>query len=289
MSGACRACVARITLCFNFYARTTHARTLMVTQIRSELKSTVEELRMTNFSKHISESYSSLPLAVISEKGIIVPNRLNSFVSVKYHNILKFSKMEYSCPYSELLELILQYCHYPKAPKEIKIDMHGFIDSYVCATYSFQVVGDIFVVEQDPVIPFLQSFLSQVETIELGSFKILDDFDKSCSDEYSLYQAALCVLLYNIVTIQKPSLKHIKVYGVRNVIEMILNVVNKFCSDCRYDDSPPVYPLVLASAPTPYLLKGLSIIHYDTVTESCKPVMKFRLDIVVSVQAISQL
>ena len=125
---------------------------------------------------------------------------------------------------------------------------------------------------------------------------------------------------YNIVTIQKPSLKyikvygehikvygehikvygehikvygehikvygehikvygeHIKVYGVRNVIEMILNVVNKFCSDCHYDDSPPVYPLVLASAPAPYLLKGLSIIHYDTVTESCKPVMKFRLD-----------
>ena len=27
MSGACRACVARITLCFNFYARTHHSRT----------------------------------------------------------------------------------------------------------------------------------------------------------------------------------------------------------------------------------------------------------------------
>ena len=113
-----------------------------------------------------------------------------------------------------------------------------------------------------------------METIELGSVKIFDDFDKSYSDLYSLYQAALCVLLYNIVTIQKPSLKHIKVYGVRNVIEMILKVVNKFC---RYDDSPPVYPLVLAGAPAPYLLKSLSIIHYDTVTvtESCKPVMKF--------------
>ena len=64
-------------------------------------------------------------------------------------------------------------------------------------------------------------------------------------------QATSYVILYNILTSQqpcKPELKHIKIYEVHRVIEMILNTVEKFFSDCHnYFPTSQEFPLHLAN------------------------------------------
>ena len=219
----------------------------------------LQGLSLNNLLKYFSVTYSSLPVAVISDEDVIIPNRLNSFVNVTFCDTI--GTMHFSSPDgAKPLEQMLQYCHC-MAPNEFKIDLYNFVDNQLSDSFTFDKVGRNFLIAQDPKLPFLQSFLAQIETVELGSTKLFSDFDKSYCEVYSLYQATLCVLLYNMITGPHPFLEHIKIYGMRSVIEMILSIVNKFFSDGRYDDSPSVYPLVLASAPAPYHLKGLSITH----------------------------
>lgn len=110
--------------------------------------------------------------------------------------------------------------------------------------------------KMDPVLPFLQEYLSTAETVYLGgAVEPVDEIVKMVS----------YVLLYNIVTCQRPQLKHIEIYGHSRIVGIILTNVAKFCSDCDRSSlffSPPetMFKLVLASPPpAPYLLKGLLI------------------------------
>ena len=180
----------------------------------------------------------------------------------------------------------MQYCHLLTAPKEIKVDVGDFTGSPFWVTFGDKLV------EQDPVIPALQSFLSQVETIQLKWFKkfdkyILSFFDDSdffaATAESTTMQATSYVLLYNIITNEQPCLKHIKINGIHRVIEMILTSVEKFCSACRnYFPTSSKFPLQLATRPPgPYLLNSFTVIITQsggTESETHGPKESYRMD-----------
>ena len=217
--------------------------------------------------EHISESFSSLPFTVKHLwPTMIFPNRFISIISPMDSGVDHYKKS---------FEMLLQYCHFLTAPKEVRLDVYYFTGSPLWVKFDKKMVI------RDPVIPFLQSFLSLVETIELESIALTNKYDKNfVTKECSTMQATSYVILYNILTSQQPCLKHIKIYEVHRVIEMILNTVEKFFSDCHnYFPTSQEFPLHLATPPpAPYPLKCLSITH-EPVAECDEPVGEyFRLD-----------
>ena len=235
-----------------------------------------EELSKFYILEHIKKSYLSLPFTVkhLQSSPLIFPNR---FISIVNSGVGEDR-------HKESHRVLLQYCHLLTAPKEIKVDVGDFTGSPFWVTFGDKLV------EQDPVIPALQSFLSQVETIQLKWFKkfdkyILSFFDDSdffaATAESTTMQATSYVLLYNIVTNEQPCLKHIKIYGIHRVIEMILTSVEKFCSACQnYFPSSPDFPLKLATPPPgPYLLNSFTVTQSGgTESETDAPQESYRMD-----------
>ena len=221
--------------------------------------------------KYIRESYAPLTI-----RDNAIPNRFLSFISLTESTSCRIHSPA----------LFLQYCNVIP-PKEISVDILELSKSYSWIEFEnlFEENREVELVQCDPVVPFLQSFLSQVETIELGT-------SMSFSEQDPEFLTALCrtlqavsfVLLYNIITSQRaqqPCLEHINIYGMpREIIETILTTVEGFCSDsCRNTfPSSPEYPLQLATPPpAPYPLKSLSITH-KPVPQRHEPEKDFCLD-----------
>ena len=227
-----------------------------VTSILPALVTEEQIEKLSNFFilEHITKSYSSLPFTVEHlHSPLIFPNRFISIVNSGVgEDRLKESH-----------RVLLQYCHLLTAPKEIKVDVSDFTGSPFWVKF-----GNEFVVH-DPAIPSLQSFLSQVETIQLEWIKNFDieyyffeygDFFATTSQCITM-QATSYVLLYNIITIEPPCLKHIKIASIHRVIEMILTSVETFCSACQnYFPTSSKFPFKLATPPPgPYLLNSFTV------------------------------
>ena len=220
------------------------------------------------FMKHICTSYSYLPFTEIlthQRCTLLVPKRVLSFVSIEWQSSGddKVCDLKYSP-----LEQLLQYCNFMTAPKVVKIDVCYFTCTQFWKEFyeNFRTKGlEQYTstidrnVKMDPVLPFIQNFLSTVEKFELGTSG--DPINDSNLDEEVVMVSY--ILLYNIITSQQPHLKHLEVYGIPMVVDMILNNVKKLCSDCenRSPFSPnSLFQVVLAThAPPPYLLKSLSV------------------------------
>ena len=104
----------------------------------------------------------------------------------------------------------------------------------------------------DPVIPFLQEFLSSVEVLELSTDAMINN---------RLYET-IYVILYNIVTSSQPHLKHLKINGTPFVTDCSLELTLELFLKTNL---PPVYELctsvpLASSLPNPYPLEGLSVL-----------------------------
>ena len=235
--------------------------------------------KLSNFDilEHIKKSYLSLPFTVkhLQSSPLIFPNRFISIVN----------SGDGEDRHKESDRVLLQYCHLLTAPKEIKVNVGDFTGSPFWVT----AFGDN-LVEHDPVIPALQSFLSQVETIQLEWLTILDKIFFSLFNDSEFraaatvritMQATSYVLLYNIITNKQPCLKHIKISGIHRVIELILSSVEKFCSACQnYLPSSPEFPLKSATPPPgSYLLNSFTVTQNGgTESETHAPKERFRKD-----------
>ena len=111
----------------------------------------------------------------------------------------------------------------------------------------------------DPVIPFLQEFLSSVEVLELGT----DNTPKDVSGLDGIMHTVPFVILYNIVTSSQPRLKHLKIHGIPFVTDWGLDTVSELILETNSKQSVieeyTSVPLA-SSLPDPYPLEGLSVL-----------------------------
>ena len=105
----------------------------------------------------------------------------------------------------------------------------------------------------DPVIPFLQEFLSSVEVLELGA----DSIDNR------LYET-IYIILYNTVASSQPRLKHLKIHEIPFLTDCGLELTFERFLKTNFN-LPSVYELctsvpLASSLPNPYPLEGLSVL-----------------------------
>ena len=231
------------------------------------------EARPCPIFEHISQSFSSLPLTAVkmslwSPFITLFPNRYSLFFSL--------DRGLYD-PSLKSLKPLLQYCHFLKAPKVVQINVSDFLSSRVWPEFRVMTRRDG---TQDPGFPFLQSFLSQVETIDLYTFEKYGELRVSYNVEgmmefiasepdYLQEQTALHVIIYNLVSQQRPCLTHLKIHGFSwEIIELLLAVARPFFCDSL----PGSFPIQLASdPPNPYFLKSLSVSNNDMGSECKEP------------------
>ena len=132
------------------------------------------------FFDHISQSFSSFSFKALrmEESGdgyglmvastALIPDRLRALCSIDsgsggVHD-----------PTVDSLKLILEYCRFLTAPKEVKIDVIDFLSTPFWKEFKRSLRGKRDVV-LDPVIPLLQSFLSNVETLEIGTTRLFKE------------------------------------------------------------------------------------------------------------------
>lgn len=109
--------------------------------------------------------------------------------------------------------------------------------------------------KMDPIIPFLQDFLSSVEILELqgGNGTITVYPVKPLID-------VPYMLIYANVTSKLPHLKYLKVNCITEVTSWVLSFLAEFL--CKTSTCPPLFACsgteLASTAPGPYFLKGLS-------------------------------
>ena len=200
---------------------------------------------------HICKCYPSLeptmvPLDLnVFLKPVVLPKRFLQFVILHWnHNPYSQSKIcELQVPF-ELAQPLLMYCKMQYAPKHLDIDCCSFDKSI----FWKKIVEDryhLLVEKMDPVIPFLQDFLSSVEVLELIR---------------ASSRTTVHVILYNIVTSSQPHLKHLKIHGIPHGFRYIFQLFLKARSNLSvYTPCTPVpFPFAF-SLPDPYPLEGLSV------------------------------
>ena len=252
----------------------------------------VEEL--SSVFNHISQSFSSFSFKAFTvyESGVdyglmvsssaLIPDRLRFLCSIDSDS------RGFHDPTVDSLKLLLEYCHFLTAPKEVKIDVIDFLSTPFWKEFKRSLRGKRDVV-LDPVMPLLQSFLSNVETLEIhvGTTRLFKDsrfeFDDGgieiipMEPNFCDEKAATYLIFYNIITSSAACLKYVRIFALRReVIEFIVSIAEQFFTDGSHitmatrgywrNDFPctPWLPLQLATAPpSPYRLQSLSITHSD--------------------------
>jgi len=115
---------------------------------------------------------------------------------------------------------LLDYCNLQTAPNQVMMDCSKIGEMVFWKEYQRQLEekksqltsrGLSFPVKNDPIIPFMQKFLSSVEVLEVGVNDV-HAFD-ACEMEDTMTETSY-IILYNIVTGKHPHLKHLKVSGL---------------------------------------------------------------------------
>ena len=234
-----------------------------------------------SFFEHISKSLISLKSTLVPssfETGVILPQRFLPLLNISNYSGYISRTLQFL---PHLAWPLLRYCNMHCAPKELKIDCYTFQKTVFWKKYKKTYTKKLSLLHQkncpvpnmDPVIPFIQEFLSGVEVLELGTHytkRALGGMNEAMSK-------VPYVILYNIVTSSQPHLKHLKVYGIPMLTVWLLEAIAELvCDDDSKFDS---YMLPLASPkPEPYRLEGLSIVTvqlrynnqpFDYTTGSC--------------------
>ena len=156
------------------------------------------------------------------------------------------------------------------APKRLKIDCYDFQKTAFWINYQetltekealFRQQKDHPMSKMDPVIPFVQEFLSSVEVLELGT-------DKSPRDVDGLDEALHTVpyvLLYNILTSSQSCLKNLKVCSIPVFTSWILETIAELVYTTALESCFHSYTYVPFSSPKPEpcRLESLSILPFE--------------------------
>ena len=218
--------------------------------------------------KHISGCYSSLEPMVIptldryksSEYTVILPFRSLKYVSLDWSYSFCYLKLA-----SASVEPLLEYCKMETGPEKVRINCCGFVDSSFWKKYQdrleeekmqqFSLFGSK--PKVDPVIPFVQKYLSSVEVLELTTDELPIPW------HVSTMSTVPYLLLYNVVTSKQPRLKHLRVEGNPMLMCYLLDTVAELL--CSTTDSPFSFHSgteLATPAPAPYLLEELSVHTY---------------------------
>ena len=209
--------------------------------------------------KHICKCYPSLEGTMVHpyfNYGVL-PKRFLQFVNLHYRYSQSIT-CEIQVP-SESAQSLLKYCKMQHAPDYLKIDCYNFEKTLLWGIFEEdrdRLRNKSPIEKIDPISPFLQNFLSNVEVLELRMH---------CSS----MRRVPYVILYNIVTSIQPHLKHLKVHGIPDVTDRCLELTFELFSKtkkCNLSDElfnyVPSSPL-----PEPYPLEGLSLLvssYHDT-------------------------
>ena len=217
--------------------------------------------------KHIQKCYPSLGSQYSS--GSFLLKRFQQFVGTSQFK----SSSRHDCDLPLLSHLawpLLHHCNMHRAPKELKIDCYDFQKTAFWIDYQetlnekrtlFRQQKDHPMSKMDPVIPFMQEFLSSVEVLELGT-------DNSPRDVDGLDEALHTVpyvLLYNVLTSSQPCLKHLKVYGIPVHTSWVLETIAELVCTTDRESCFHSYTFVpLASPkPEPCQIESLSILPFE--------------------------
>ena len=233
-----------------------------------------ETIRPFDLFEHIGKCYHSLEPVVVQlyfRHSVVLPKRFLQFVNLERDSHTKKSQdCKLQVPSCSAWSL-LHYCNMQCAPNELKVDCYDFQNTLFWKHYeeahlkNFQIIrqksdSERSALKMDPVIPFVQEFLSSVEVLEIGTSNTPRDVD----DLEEAMHTVPYVLLYNIITSSHPRLKHLKIYGIPVVADWVLRTIAELISTTDEDSKPYRYTFVpLASSPDPYSLEGLSILPFE--------------------------
>ena len=219
--------------------------------------------------EHIQKCYTPLGAILVPSSmfcsSFLLPRRLLQFVGT-----LQFeSYSEFDCHLqlpSHLAWPLLHYCNVHYAPKELKIDCFdfqktAFWNNYEEALNEKKKENNCPMSKMDPIIPFMQEFLSNVEVLEIGT-------NNSPRDVHGLDEALHTVpyvLLYNALTSSQPHLKHLKVYGIPVHTSWILETIAELVCTIDLESAFHSYTRIplASSKPNPCRIEGLSISPFE--------------------------
>ena len=155
----------------------------------------IKSTRLSDLKKHICKCYPSLEPTMVPwyhYGGFVLQKRFLQFV------FLDWNHDPFQVPL-ELAQPLLAYCKMQRAAPNLKIKCSYFQKTMFWKQFeedSARLRNKTPIEKMDPVIPFLQDFLSSVEELELST------------DRFGI---TAYVILYNIVTSSHPCLKHLKI------------------------------------------------------------------------------
>ena len=160
---------------------------------------------------------------------------------------------------------LLDYCNLQTAPKQLMIDCSRISRMAFWKEYERQLeekknqLTNSALVKNDPIIPFMQKFLSSVEVLQLGIHNV--HAFEVCAMEDTMTETAF-IILYNIVTGKYPQLKHLKVSGLPILLDQLLSSIVQLL--CNTTERSPFFDLTetepASPLPRPYLLESLSVL-----------------------------
>ena len=163
---------------------------------------------------------------------------------------------------------LLDYCNLQTAPKQVMIDCSRVSRMVFWKEYQRQLEekksqltnrGLSSPAKNDPIIPFMQEFLSSVETLELGVSHV--HAFEACRMEDTMGETSY-IILYNIITGKHPHLKHLKVSGLPILLDWLLSSIFQLL--CNTTTRSPFFDLTetepASPLPRPYLLESLSVL-----------------------------
>ena len=163
---------------------------------------------------------------------------------------------------------LLDYCNLQTAPKQVTMDCSRICRMVFWKEYQQQLEekksqltsrGLSFPVKNDPIISFMQNFLSSVEVLEVG----VNDVHafEACGMEDTMTETSY-IILYNIITGKHPHLKHLKVRGLPILLDWSLSSILPLL--CNTATRSPFFDLTetepASPLPRPYLLESLSVL-----------------------------
>ena len=219
--------------------------------------------------EHICKCYLSLEPTMVplsyKDGVVILPKRFLQFVILHWkHNRYSQSKICQLQVPLEMAQPLLKYCKMQSAaPPNLMIDCCSFQTTMFWKKFEEdcdRLRNKSPIETMDPVIPFLQEFLSSVEVLELNTDILKDRI-------YETTHTVLFVILYNIVTSSQPRLKHLKIHGVPYLTDWGLDTVSELIFKTKSHESVlkamhNSVPLA-SNIPKAYPLEGLSVLpHY---------------------------
>ena len=233
--------------------------------------------RYRPFCRFLSDRSINLYTFMHKDKSIectkvITPNRLLKFVTLSNARAKTHAKLQVGMDVSTICSLLV-YCNMPAALKSVTIYPALYAEGVFWN--ELQKQNQQVKSRENVSVPFLVSFLSSVETLELKS----ESFTHSSSIETATLVS--CAIL-NSVTVGN-NLKHLKIDCQPSVLEGMLPQLGKLfvkqrtLSLSRSSYQPPLLETLSIKVPTPYSHELVTDILVQRIASTLNAIITFQL------------